>query len=57
MHDPQQDLSVVKDAQPGFSTQSVYKMRSGHINVKKGTHHLFYMAIAHQTSVQEGPRG
>ena len=25
-------------------------MRSGHIKVKKGTHHLFYMAIARHTT-------
>ena len=25
-------------------------MRSGHIKVKKGTHHLFYLAIPHHTS-------
>ena len=27
-------------------------MRSGHIKVKKGTHHLFYMAIPRHTTVE-----
>ncbi len=33
-----------------MATQLLWNMRSGHIKVKKGTHHLFYMAIHRHTT-------